>query len=238
MLGGEARDLVAGFWRALGLAPPPEPDQLVTLLAFYAGLLERAEAEPQEGRWAHAQKAFLWEHLLSWLPFYLDRVRVQGGAFFAAWADLLQSLLLEAGAELGPPAVAPLSLRRPPPGPGPELEDGDLAPALLAPALSGVIITRSDLARCAGELELGLRQGGRAFILNSLFEQDWDRTLTWLEAEFVARERSYRGFHRSLSPVTGIWRRRANAASAQLRVRLGAPPGARRAQPREPRKRS
>ena len=37
MLGGEARDRIAGFWRALGLVPPPEPDHLAVMLGLYAG---------------------------------------------------------------------------------------------------------------------------------------------------------------------------------------------------------
>src|SRR6266508_147722 len=55
MLGGEAADRVAGFWRALRLAPPPEPDHLVGLLGLYATwgellaealLAEAADLEP------------------------------------------------------------------------------------------------------------------------------------------------------------------------------------------------
>src|SRR2546423_4691638 len=38
MLGGEARDRVAGFLAALGHTPPPEPDHLTVLLATYAQL--------------------------------------------------------------------------------------------------------------------------------------------------------------------------------------------------------
>jgi hypothetical protein len=38
MLGGEARDRVAGFWRALGGEPPAEPDHLSVLLAGVAAL--------------------------------------------------------------------------------------------------------------------------------------------------------------------------------------------------------
>src|SRR5204863_6550834 len=41
MLGGEARDRIAGFWRALGLVPPAEPDELTVMLGFYAELAER-----------------------------------------------------------------------------------------------------------------------------------------------------------------------------------------------------
>src|SRR5205807_572327 len=36
MLGGEAQDRVAGFWRALERTPPAEPDHLTSLLALYA----------------------------------------------------------------------------------------------------------------------------------------------------------------------------------------------------------
>ena len=45
MLGGEAADRVAGFWRALGREVPGEPDHLSALLGLYAGL---ADAEARE----------------------------------------------------------------------------------------------------------------------------------------------------------------------------------------------
>ena len=40
MLGGEAADRVAGFWRALGLVPPAEPDHLAALLGLYSTLVQ------------------------------------------------------------------------------------------------------------------------------------------------------------------------------------------------------
>ncbi|HZB44880.1 MAG TPA: molecular chaperone TorD family protein, partial [Pyrinomonadaceae bacterium] len=46
MLGGEARDRVAGFLAALGHDVPAEPDHLALLLGAYAGL---CEAERDEG---------------------------------------------------------------------------------------------------------------------------------------------------------------------------------------------
>ena len=42
MLGGEAADRVAGFWRVLGGEPPAEPDHLSVLLASVAALAEPA----------------------------------------------------------------------------------------------------------------------------------------------------------------------------------------------------
>src|SRR3954454_16774590 len=76
MIGGEARDRVAGFWRALGQMPPAEPDHLSVMLALYARLVELEAEEPDERRresWRHARKAFLWEHLLSWVTVYLAK---------------------------------------------------------------------------------------------------------------------------------------------------------------------
>lgn len=39
-IGGEVTAQVAGFWKVLGLDPPPEPDHLVALLGLYAALLD------------------------------------------------------------------------------------------------------------------------------------------------------------------------------------------------------
>lgn len=34
-LGGEGTDRAAGFWRAIGITPPAEPDHLTALLSLY-----------------------------------------------------------------------------------------------------------------------------------------------------------------------------------------------------------
>src|SRR5215218_1965505 len=64
MLGGEARDRVAGFMAALGhAAVPAEPDHLALLLGAYAGLCEaeRGEVEGQRRvRVRGARRALLW----------------------------------------------------------------------------------------------------------------------------------------------------------------------------------
>src|ERR1051326_2391149 len=88
MLGGEARDRIAGFWRALGQTPPTEPDHLAIMLEAYArlsspehmnsvvsssedlnvitgsllhtGIAKNARRHEAE---QSARKAFLWEHL-------------------------------------------------------------------------------------------------------------------------------------------------------------------------------
>jgi len=50
MLGGEARDRIAGFWRALDLTPPDEPDHITTMLAFYARLCELGRGQTRRRR--------------------------------------------------------------------------------------------------------------------------------------------------------------------------------------------
>ena len=104
MMGGEARDRVAGFWRALGLAPPAEADHLSVMLALYARLceLETAGQDARRGAsWRAARKAFLWEHLLSWLPAYLDKLREIAPDFYRRWAELLSAALGEEADEVG-----------------------------------------------------------------------------------------------------------------------------------------
>ena len=73
MLGGEAADRIAGFWRALRQPVPADPDHLTTLLGLYASLIEAQAGEPDGPRnvlLGHARTALLHEHLLSWLLAY------------------------------------------------------------------------------------------------------------------------------------------------------------------------
>lgn len=122
MLGGEAGDRVAGFWRALGLTPPAEPDHLATLLALYAGMIEQEEADDEPARRAlraESRTALLWEHLLYWLPAYLDKLRQIAPSFYVGWA-----------AHLRPTAVTPAA---------PE-SGKELITWLLAPVGSGIVL--------------------------------------------------------------------------------------------------
>ncbi|HSD76728.1 MAG TPA: molecular chaperone TorD family protein, partial [Solirubrobacteraceae bacterium] len=45
LLGGGARERIAGFWRAVGLVPPAEPDHLAALLGLYAALADDERAQ-------------------------------------------------------------------------------------------------------------------------------------------------------------------------------------------------
>jgi len=228
MMGGEARDRIAGFWRALGETPPPEPDHLTVLLAAYAELAER-EAQAGAGeagsRWRHARTAFLWEHLLSWLPVYLDKVGEIGSTFYGDWGRLLRDALIEEAKRLPGSGAVPLHLRE-----APVL--GDLADAggkeflraITTPVRVGMILTRSDLERCARGLGLGLRKGERRYALQSLIGQAPREALEWLAGEADRWAEAHTKRDLSLSAVSAFWQARAATTSSFLRKAVASLP--------------
>ncbi|HYO63216.1 MAG TPA: molecular chaperone TorD family protein [Pyrinomonadaceae bacterium] len=245
MLGGEARDRVAGFWRALGQPPPAEADHLAVMLALYARISEFEEGEAEESRrdgWRRARRAFFWEHLLSWLPFYLlklsdlceprpasgpsperrdaDDARGRGdeaASFYQRWAELLGRALREEATRVGPQETLSAHLRAAPPVADPRVHGADeFLQTLLAPARSGLILTRADLARAARRLDLPARAGERKFILKSLLSQDPAALLGWLKHEADHAAERHRREHVWLGPVARAWEQKARAASTLL----------------------
>lgn len=226
MLGGEARDRVAGFWRAVGLTPPAEPDHLGALLGLLAALEDReddAADDAERTLVAQARAALLREHLLPWVPAFLARGKELGGTFHVAWAHLLGQALAEevrrTPADGRPDALLPLHLREAEPLPDPRAGDDGAGEyflrALLAPARSGMILTRRDLARAGRELGLGVRMGERAYVLRALLAQDAPRTLAWLAAE-ARRQAAVLGAGPNDEDITAFWQDRALAAAALL----------------------
>jgi TorA maturation chaperone TorD len=212
MLGGEAADRVAGFWRALQLTPPPEPDHLAALLGLYAalGARENAEIQPDRaGAWREARRALLWEHLLTWVPAYTRAMTALSAGFHCAWARLLRGALLAEAGALAPPPSPPLHLRDVPelPGAGP-----DLARALLAPARSGLLITRNDLMSAAVATGLGARAGGREFTLRTLLDSDRPAISAWLAGHAAGWARQHRADTASLPRIAEHWLGRAQAS--------------------------
>ncbi|WP_067796570.1 TorD/DmsD family molecular chaperone [Actinomadura formosensis] len=214
MLGGRAAERIAGFWRALRLRPPAEPDHLAALLGLYASLAEHEYAEAEPARrlmWRHARRTLLAEHLLTWVPPYAQAVAATAPGFHAAWARLLTGALAAEAQELAaPPSAAHLRDVPGPPRPG----DETFVRALLAPARSGLILTRADLARGARETGLGPRAGERAFVLRSLIDQDPAAAFGWLAAEAAG----WRKRHDSAPPgvPAGHWADRAESTRRAL----------------------
>ncbi len=234
MMGGEAADRIAGFWRALGQMPPAEPDHLAVMLGLHARLgelEEQAADRPARERWRHARAAFLWEHLLCWLPVFLLKLADLGGIggvagpFYLRWGALLGDALRAEAAVLplpeGPERL-PLHLRAAPPCVDPRRDgpEGFLA-SLLSPARTGMVLARADLARGARDLALGLRLGERRVTLRAMLEQDAGPVLGWLAGEAAG----WAGRHPPevhVSPSLAAWWHERAAATARLLSELQA----------------
>ncbi|MFM7718287.1 MAG: molecular chaperone TorD family protein, partial [Actinomycetota bacterium] len=178
MLGGEARARVAGFWVALGLEPPTEPDHLAALLGLLASLADLEEAETDPARRLlrrEARRALLWEHLASWTPPFLLAVERVGTPHQRSWAALLREVLAAEADDLGAPDLPPVALRAAAPAEDPRT-------AATAPSRVGIVVTRTDLVRAARALGVGTRIGERAFALRAMAEQDRQGTGAWLAA--------------------------------------------------------
>ena len=228
MIGGEARDRVAGFWRALGQMPPAEPDHLSLMLALYARLVE-LEAEETAGSrresWRNARKAFLWEHLLSWVMVYLHKFIGTASRFYGEWGRLLLKALMSEAMTVGDQARLPLHLREAPclidPRTGTTEE---FLQSILTPIRSGLILTHADLLRAARELGLGLRRAERKFILKALFAQGANAVFDWLIEEANAWVRHHQNSNGGMSgEIAKSWQAKAQSTAALLtELKLGA----------------
>jgi len=224
-MGGEARDRVSGFWRALGQTPPPEPDHLATLLALYAALGDQESAEPDPARRTllrHSRKALFWEHIGCWIFAYLDKMEQIAPSFYQRWARILRAVLVEAARELGPPDRLPLHLREASPLPDPRADGFEaFAGGLLAMARSGMLLTRADVARGGDAMGLAVRIGDRKFLIRTLMGQDAAATLEWLASEADGWITRHQTMH-DLSPgIARHWTEKASSASRLLRVLAG-----------------
>jgi Nitrate reductase delta subunit len=220
-LGGEGADRAAGFWRALGITPPAEPDHLTALLALYAHLGEAA-ADASRAVTAQAltrsRLSLFREHLWPWLPAYLDAMTDLGLPVLARWAGLTRRAV---AAEIaGQPAWPglPLALRAARAESGTGLGLHDLAVVLTTPVRSGIILTRHRLAAGAAEVGLGYRIGERRYALRALLGQDPRATLAWAAAE-AARWRDRHGRRAAGDEVARWWAARAERTGALLRER-------------------
>jgi TorA maturation chaperone TorD len=218
-LGGEGTDRVAGFWRAIGLAPPTEPDHLAALLGLYASLGEAAQDSSRPATadaLTRARHALLAEHLWPWLPGYLDAVADLGTPALADWARLAgQALLAEYQPHQG--SRLPLAQQAAPPPVSADGTHTGLLEALTAPVRSGFILTRRRLATAAADAGAGHRIGERRFALRAMIEQAPAATLSWLGAE-AARWSQRHAAWAPGDPAQQWWARRAARTGHVLRT--------------------
>jgi hypothetical protein len=219
MIGGLARDRVAGFWRAIEVDPPDDPDHLAALFGLYAELRHRERAESDPGRcgaYRHAAGALIQEHIASWLWPFLGAVRDAGSSFHRAWAQLVERVVEAELARFEPQTRPSVHLDEVPKLPDPRREGGrPFVAALLAPARTGIVLTRSTLSRLGTDRELGMRAGERRFVIEHFLAQDPGATLQWLAQEC---ERWAARYAESSGPevVRTFWGARARASGSLL----------------------
>ena len=225
MMGGEARDRIAGFRRALGIGEAgsardhaAEADHLTSLLALLAALDSWREDEPDAARAAlldQARVTLVWEHVVSWAGPYLASFDGCGAPFYEAWATLLGEALERLCTGIALPAYLPAALRDAPPLADPRTNGGEaFVASLLAPARSGVILLRDDLVRLGEETGMACRAGERRYVLGAFLAQDAGATLRWLAGH--SREWSGRVGSRGPARIAGWWSRRSAESSALL----------------------
>ena len=223
-MGGEARERIAGFWRAVGRTASADPDHLSVLLGLYAALNEEHEQAtgPRAALAAEACRALLHEHLAPWVFAYLDHAGDLAVGGYKRWAELLRETLAREAERLGPPPALPAHLRAASGLPDPRSEGGEaFLKGLLAPVRSGVILTRAALGTMARERGLGLRAGERRYALEGLLGQDAQATLAALAAVAAREELAHRRRQGLLGETSRLLARRAGDA-ARLLMKLAA----------------
>ncbi|MCL6091907.1 MAG: molecular chaperone TorD family protein [Actinobacteria bacterium] len=222
MLGGEGTDQVAGFYRAIGLVPPAEADHLAALFGLYAALAdaEATSAGTDAAAARAARESLLQEHLLSWVPVFLDALRLSADALHAEayvqWADLVDQALACEKARSAAGTTLPRALRV---APGfPEGNDGldELVSAVLSPLRSGMVLSRLDLARAGQETGAAGRVGERRFALTSMLREAPVEMLSWLATQAANWEHRHLSRARPQDAVAQWWAKRAASSSFRL----------------------
>ncbi len=241
MMGGEARDRITGFRRALGIgdgtaaggpgratgtgAEPAtgqpagaEADHLASLLGLLAEVdrWQHGESDPARAALlAEARVTLVWEHIASWTVPYLVSFEACGAPFYETWAVLLGETLAQHEAEMAFPSYLPAALRTASAIADPREEGGAaFLASLLVPVRSGVIVLRDDLVRLGEEAGIACRAGERRYVLGSFLAQDPGATLRWLAGH--ARAWGGRVAGRGPAPIARWWAERAGKSAALL----------------------
>lgn len=217
-LGGAGADRVAGFWRAIGLIPPAEPDHLSQLLTLYAclGEAEQRAGARDAGTFQRARSALLAEHLWSWVPGYLSSVSDLHCPALSIWAGIVRCALRREVRQGRPAPLLPLALRDAPPQIGPTVGMDELLDALVAPVRSGFVLTHPSLSGIARRLGIAYRAGERRFALRAMLEQEAQGTLEGLATEAARWARRHQLEDRVEGRVARWWAGRAWSTASEL----------------------
>ncbi len=221
-VGGEARDRIFGFWRAIGREPAAEADHLTLMLASWAELCDAEREAPAAQREAarHHRRVFLNEHLLSWLPAWLLTLDRLAPAFSRSWGALLAEALRLEGEALAETGVESMHHRLASPFPDADASPEEFLGGLLAPVRSGILLSRRDLSDAAGELGIASRMGERRYMLEAMLSQRPSDLLGWLVGHCERSLQDYASVHGVLGKALEPWSTRAEATRDRLRSSL------------------
>ncbi|MPZ14126.1 MAG: hypothetical protein GEU73_06825 [Chloroflexi bacterium] len=241
MLNASCTQAVAQSYADLDFQPNPiravgAADHIGLELECMAQLLEQAaelvpSSEDRLATQLQIAQRFLSDHLASWGPIFGLAVAHDARlAFYRTLGEFTAEFLL---AELDAltPHAAPLGhehVGSPPPA-NPDLrvfegEFRDIARYLVTPALAGFYLSREEMFRIGGHLQLPLAPVERRVMLVQLLDQAaryevLDELLAWLqrEAARVANTgRDWEHTYPGVAPVIEHWRRRAEATASGL----------------------
>lgn len=217
--GGSIRDEVGKYYQLLNGPVPDEADHVASLLKWYGLLQTELNGYSKESQWRVVRQAFFWNCLASWLPIYLLRSREIGSTLYRAWSEVTLDVLEAEAVGVGSMATAPSPLLTAPALPSVR-EPLAFVESLFVPAVSGLVLCRADLGRCAAEHRLVVRVADRRHNIKSFLAENANGTCSWLYAEALRQADNIRMLPGAFGPVREFWTRRAEAtANAVLQFR-------------------
>lgn len=216
LAGGAVRDRIGEYWKILGWPAPAEPDHASSLLKSYGTLHPAYRGEYISSDVAQQSRPFFfWDAVASWMPMYLLRVQEIGSELYRTWATVTSDVIEAEAAQHGAPEVLPVYLRNAPLPPSID-NPAEFVDALFAPVMSGVILTRSDLGRCAAANGLTVRMADRRHTLKLLISEKPRGVCPWLRGEIARQTEKIEQMANVLAPVRDHWSERARAFAALM----------------------
>jgi TorA maturation chaperone TorD len=219
LAGGQVQDRIADYWKVLRRPAPPEVDHASTLLRAYGTLTRGAQdngASAMANLTDQMRHAFFWENLASWLPIFLLRTRRHGSRFYNAWSDLTLDALEAEAAAMGSAPMTPLHLRNAPMPPS-IAHAAAFVDGLFVPVVSGLILSRSDLGRCARDNELTIRFADRRYTIKLLLAEKTGPVCKWLQTEAQRQAEDVAQLPDIFTSVRTHWLHRLHGTSAGIR---------------------
>ena len=192
-IGGESQAEIAGFYRAISVKVPPNPDYLSSML-YLLGQIIQKEAEFSDGETPRskaieiAKLTLLQQHLAPWLVPYLLRADQIAGTSASVWITLTLDLITSILELSEGPFSQQIINDDPDQGQIESFANSvEFIDWITSPRLSGVIVAPSDLANIAKSLGLAARIGRKRFVLDGLFQQGGRELLEEI-GKFVAEQ--------------------------------------------------